>query len=1136
MSAQLKFKPGSSVLANWQNEAWCLATVISIDAENITVIWDDDYSESKLLYCDVRAIDEPCQYPSGNDSSTSSSSNESQGGGGQNERGRAGQRKLSSTQSKSHRAVKHKSGVVKQLPRRLDPKVLGRSVSEGAMQPEALGVPPASTLTKAMSTNPWSLHCSGSKAELARVRSGLLLKPLLQKPNQEISAGSAQTSTTGNTNGCNATAPVQEHSPGEGTVAIGSSLSSDQDHTFAASITGVGAVTKDPASKISRGRPRSGLPVAPQILNENKLELNPSAAYGEPSKSSNGLWWRECRRWVFAALSLLIIFQLAEVWSQQFSKTGMWSFRVSVVSAVLLGTCWYPRSLGIVPGPIDWSIRVRVCIHGAKHGASILSDPPVMSGAKVAGSDGLGKGLDDKKDAEKTLTHTNEKTVSSQFSERLLDKFNKTGKLEDALLSHLNHFFQEDLKRPPAEEMILEYVDYGDQESKNVDGRVEVEKQRGLIFVPLDGCSRDDPVLQRLHPADSNKKGRRAVVGDEKGVSGKLGRWVSVTPSGDVRMAVCAPAVSKGAVRVFLEAYGTDCFQKLQDFIHRVMDEFERGPANAADRKRGDASGKPALVANGDRQGQDEAKDLEDKQLFWYTLMDWHLDEQPLLSKRPIYKDSSEYYQNYHTSLFFDGKERIMGKEYSLVDQFQQRTGNYAVPGVQRKLNFLLHGPPGTGKSKFARALAMYTRRHVVAFTLRQIDFQPQLVTMLDDPRQIWVANDKRELARSDYMFQDLLFVIEEIDVDGDRKVCWQRQDVDEAHEESESEAEAIVEQSRKKKKRRKTDKVPEKKARLSLDFLLRTLDGGCDAPGRMIVMTTNRMHLLDVALMRPGRVKQVHLTFVGPRPFKQMVCHFRNSHGAVPIHKFWTSPVDHAAQVLLDNFQELEQLRSSDLDRRQLGLAPALLEEKCMEAHTLAEVFQLLADELQTQWERAGMTGQPLGVSEVSAVEWQMNAWRQTALHHVEKHVGAHGAASREALDVFKDMWPEGASELGDGEDPPVLTLVRHMIRDEGYFNDALEDAELSIDDLDLTFRAQIEVSADIAGELKVMQSCSAHELLGGVLYGLMQELSRKWRKPQECKVHSLVEKLQESPPSSKLYDSIARECVFLPRLPKRY
>jgi hypothetical protein len=42
----------------------------------------------------------------------------------------------------------------------------------------------------------------------------------------------------------------------------------------------------------------------------------------------------------------------------------------------------------------------------------------------------------------------------------------------------------------------------------------------------------------------------------------------------------------------------------------------------------------------------------------------------------------------------------------TLVNAFTQGKGKWGIPGVPRKLGFLLHGPPGTGKTSFVRALA----------------------------------------------------------------------------------------------------------------------------------------------------------------------------------------------------------------------------------------------------------------------------------------------------------------------------------------------------------------------------------------------------------------------------------------------
>merc|ERR1712048_1460223 len=90
------------------------------------------------------------------------------------------------------------------------------------------------------------------------------------------------------------------------------------------------------------------------------------------------------------------------------------------------------------------------------------------------------------------------------------------------------------------------------------------------------------------------------------------------------------------------------------------------------------------------------------------------------------------------------------------------------------KLNMLLYGPPGTGKSKFARTVAMYLKRNVVSFTLSQIATEIQLMTLLDDLRTITDIPQKPQ----DYTYNDLLFVIEEIDTDP-RGICLQRSEWD---------------------------------------------------------------------------------------------------------------------------------------------------------------------------------------------------------------------------------------------------------------------------------------------------------------------------------------------------------------------
>ena len=115
------------------------------------------------------------------------------------------------------------------------------------------------------------------------------------------------------------------------------------------------------------------------------------------------------------------------------------------------------------------------------------------------------------------------------------------------------------------------------------------------------------------------------------------------------------------------------------------------------------------------------------------------LGPEPKYYKKPILCGdlTKKARREYHKSLFMPDRDRLIGKDHSLIDQFHKEKGKWRTPGVQRKINLLCYGPPGTGKSKLVRTLANHLERHVVSFKLGQIESGSQLTAVLDELKHI---------------------------------------------------------------------------------------------------------------------------------------------------------------------------------------------------------------------------------------------------------------------------------------------------------------------------------------------------------------------------------------------------------------
>jgi len=313
--------------------------------------------------------------------------------------------------------------------------------------------------------------------------------------------------------------------------------------------------------------------------------------------------------------------------------------------------------------------------------------------------------------------------------------------------------------------------------------------------------------------------------------------------------------ITRDTYDISLYSYKYSC-KELFDYLDRITDEFER--------KQKEMNNKHKYILSYDGIGDS--------------------DEGVGVKWRKERFCSNKRFDN----MFFDGKDDVLQQ----IKDFIGGKEMYRKIGKPYHLGIVLYGEPGCGKTSFINALANELGR-----SIKEINFS-KLKTVDDLERSVTCT----EYNSINMDYDNTIITFEDIDcatnivksrklVEGEKMGVVDSDEDKVDNEGHEKDIKNMVKAFKKLSSKKDDDVIrgcdwssfesDKKDNKITLSNLLNILDGSREMPGRIIVITTNRIDWIDEALLREGRIDiRVEMKKIGAELMWKMYENFREAQG----------------------------------------------------------------------------------------------------------------------------------------------------------------------------------------------------------------------------------------------------------------